>query len=72
MPAPSDVSKHLLLSPLGCDALEDQKKERWIQLCEQAAVEQNPAKLLALVQEINILLDKKSTSLKEKNPDGPG
>jgi hypothetical protein len=37
--------------------MEDQTKERWYQLCGQAAVEQDPKKLLALVTEINSLLD---------------
>ena len=31
-------------------------KARWMELCEQAAVEQDPTKLLALVEEINRLL----------------
>lgn len=30
-------------------------KERWIELCEKAAVEQNPRKLLAFMTEINSL-----------------
>ena len=32
-------------------------KARWMELCEQAAVEQDPAKLLKLVTEINRLLE---------------
>ena len=42
----------------------EQKKERWLQLCEQAAVEKDPEKLLALCQEISRLLDEKEKSLK--------
>lgn len=34
-------------------------KERWIELCEKAAVEQDPEKLLAFVKEINCLLESK-------------
>ena len=34
-------------------------RERWEQLCEQAAVEQDPATLLELIREINDLLEKK-------------
>ncbi len=34
-------------------------KERWMLLCEQAAVEQDHEKLMALVAEINALLDAK-------------
>jgi hypothetical protein len=31
-------------------------RARWMELCEQASVEQDPAKLLELVTEINRLL----------------
>jgi hypothetical protein len=31
-------------------------KAHWMELCEQAAAEQDPKKLLALVEEINRLL----------------
>jgi len=34
-------------------------KELWRKLCEQAAVEQDFAKLLELVRKINLLLDEK-------------
>ena len=34
-------------------------KERWVELCEQAAVEQDSKKLLKLVQEIDRLLREK-------------
>jgi hypothetical protein len=43
-------------------------KERWKQLCEQAANEQDPKKLIALVQEINRLLEAKRKRL---SPDSP-
>jgi len=36
---------------------------RWMQLCAQAAVEQDPKKLLELVTEINDLLEKKERRL---------
>ena len=36
-----------------------EKKERWRELCEKAAVEQDPEKLLALTQEIDALLAEK-------------
>jgi hypothetical protein len=36
-----------------------QDKERWIELCEQAAKEQDRERLLQLVQEINRILDEK-------------
>jgi hypothetical protein len=41
-------------------------KERWQELCELAAVEQDSEKLLALVQEINRLLDEKRNRLLNK------
>lgn len=34
-------------------------EERWRQLCAEAAVEQDPQKLMKLVEEINRLLDLK-------------
>jgi hypothetical protein len=37
-------------------------KERWMDLCAQASVEQDPERLLALVQEISRLLEKKELS----------
>ena len=43
-------------------------KERWQKLCEQAAVEQDAEKLLALVQELNRLLDdKRNLSLNKQS-----
>jgi hypothetical protein len=40
-----------------------ENKERWIELCEQAANEQDPAKMLELVKEINRLLEIKTRRL---------
>jgi hypothetical protein len=42
-------------------------KEHWRELCEQAAVEQDHAKLIALVKEINALLDEKEKRLQGKS-----
>jgi hypothetical protein len=36
-----------------------ENREKWMELCEQASTEQDPEKLLALVQEINRLLEAK-------------
>lgn len=44
--------------------MQGEKKERWISLCEQAAQEQDPEKLVLLVQEITRLLDEKQERLK--------
>jgi len=40
-----------------------ENRERWRELCEQAAIEQDPQKLLELVREINRLLGEKQTRL---------
>jgi hypothetical protein len=39
--------------------MQGEKKERWQELCEQATKEQDPQKLLKLVQEIDQLLAEK-------------
>jgi hypothetical protein len=39
--------------------MKGEKKEQWMLICEKAATEQDPAKLLALIKEINRLLDEK-------------
>jgi hypothetical protein len=36
-------------------------EERWRELCAQAAVEQNPQKLMELIREISRLLDEKQS-----------
>jgi hypothetical protein len=41
------------------------KKERWLQLCEQAAVEQDPERLLKLVDEISRMLDEKNKRVQQ-------
>jgi hypothetical protein len=43
--------------------VKGEKKERWMELCEQAADEQNSGKLLQLVREINRLLQEKRDRL---------
>jgi hypothetical protein len=42
-------------------------KERWRELCEQAAVEQDSAKLLELVRQINELLADKGKRLADRD-----
>lgn len=44
-------------------AMKDKTKELWKYYCEQAAVEQDPDKLLELVKEINRMLEEKETRL---------
>jgi hypothetical protein len=43
--------------------------ERWKQLAEQAATEQDPQKLSELVREINELLAEKRNRLNQSNPE---
>lgn len=62
---PQATREHLRLTKLGdlVSTMQGEKKERWRQLCEQAAIEQNPAQLLQLVKEINDLLEEKERRL---------
>ena len=48
--------------------MQGKTKERWQELCEQAAQEQDPAKMLEIVEEINRLLAVKYDRL--RHPDG--
>ncbi len=43
--------------------MQGQTKNRWVELCEQAATEKDPIRLLQLVQEINKLLLEKEERL---------
>jgi hypothetical protein len=43
--------------------MKGETKERWLELCALAAEEQNPTKLLAIVEEINRLLEEKERRL---------
>jgi hypothetical protein len=49
-------------------SMQGENKERWRLLCEQAAVEQDPHRLLELTREINDLLLGKQRRL-ERPPD---
>jgi hypothetical protein len=44
--------------------LKGEKREIWMHLCEQAAVEQDPDKLMDLIKQINHLLEEKERRLK--------
>jgi hypothetical protein len=48
--------------------MKGKTKERWQEVCEQAAVEKDPEKLLKLVAEINQLLHEKLGRLEDKAP----
>jgi hypothetical protein len=43
-----------------------QNRERWLELCEQVAVEQDPKKLTTQVTEIYLLLEEKRRLLQRK------
>jgi hypothetical protein len=44
--------------------LKGEEKEIWMRLCAQAAVEQDPDKLMDLIKQINQLLEEKERRLK--------
>ena len=46
--------------------MKGEKRERWMQLCEQAANEQDPEKLMVLIREIDILLQEKESRLRHQ------
>jgi hypothetical protein len=49
--------------------MQGEAKERWKVLCEQAAIEQDPIKLLKLITEINeLLMTKEGRLLKNTMP----
>jgi len=50
--------------------LRGERKEYWMQLCEQAANEQDPDKLMELVKEINRLLEEKEQRLQREKSKG--
>ena len=65
---------HMVASILGCvflrhwgRQLDRETKERWLVLCEEAAEEQDASRLLALVTEINRLLDEKRERVRQKS-----
>jgi hypothetical protein len=49
--------------------MQGQKKVQWQELCAQAAVEQDPEKLLALVKQINAMLGEKQDRLEQPKTD---
>jgi hypothetical protein len=51
--------------------MQGENAERWRMLCERAATEQDPARLMELVREINRLLEEKEQRLQEQRADKP-
>jgi hypothetical protein len=60
------VSAALAFTRTEAHAMKDKTKETWMYFCEQAAVEQDPEKLLQLVKEINRMLDEKEIRLQRQ------
>ena len=50
--------------------MDQDRTERWKALCKQAETEKDPAKLLALVQEIDRLLEAEDDWLKKRRTQG--
>ena len=50
----------------GGPAMRGETKESWMRFCEQAAIEQDPDKLLKLVKEINRMLEEKEIRLTQR------
>jgi hypothetical protein len=48
--------------------MQGEKRERWMELCAQAAIEQDGRKLLELVEQINALLEEKEQRLGVRPP----
>jgi hypothetical protein len=45
--------------------MKNEMKEQWLQLCEQAALEQDSERLLKLIKEISRMLDEKNGRLQQ-------
>jgi hypothetical protein len=52
--------------------MQGENAERWRTLCAQAAVEQDPDKLMDLIAEISRMLEEKEERLKSHRADGRG
>jgi hypothetical protein len=47
--------------------VQGEKAEQWRALCEQAAVEQEPQKLMRLIEQITRLLENKEQRLRQQH-----
>jgi hypothetical protein len=57
------------LGTIDATKMQGSQKERWLELAEKAAVEQDPVKLLELVKELNDLLEAKEGRLGIARPE---
>ena len=66
MGAITDVPRDLrpTLARLEYVVMQVKTKEEWLQLCEQAATEEDSERLMALILQINRMLDEKEQRLK--------
>lgn len=48
--------------------MQGETKQRWEELCEQAAIEPDSDKFLDLIREINRLLEERRAGLTDKKP----
>ena len=46
--------------------MQEEQKKKWMELCEQAADEQDPKKLASLILQINFILEAKELRLTGK------
>ena len=60
------VSAALAFARTEASAMRGKTKELWEQFCEQAAVEQDPEKLVQLAKEINRMLEEKEKFLQQR------
>ena len=51
---------------LGLDHMQGQTRESWERLCQQAAIEQDPERLMSLIEELNELLEAKEKRLMQQ------
>ena len=47
--------------------MQGEKAEQWRVLCEQAAIEQDPEKLMQLIEQINRMLEEKEERLRDQH-----
>jgi len=52
--------------------MQGKLKEEWMQLCEQATVEQDSEKLMLMIREINRMLDEKEKRLERQHSQAVG
>jgi hypothetical protein len=60
------VSAALAFTKTEAHPMKSKAKENWMYFCEQAVVEQDPDKLLKLVNKINRMLEEKENRLKQR------